>query len=171
MKVDAIVKGFDDKVAKIGWSETAKYEDGTPVAYVAIIQEFGSPAVGIPARPFIEPTVQDKSAEWIDDIGKGAKAVMRGRLSADDVLEQIGGKVAGEIRQAIENVNSPALSPVTLLLRKWKREGTKITFADVKRARQQVASGDYDISGVNSDPLTDTGHMIATLTNWTGKPE
>ena len=27
---------------KVGWGESAKYEDGTPVAYVAAIQEYGS---------------------------------------------------------------------------------------------------------------------------------
>lgn len=166
-RVKELVQGFEGKTAKIGWMESARYEDGTPVAYVATIQEYGAPSVGIPPRPFIEPTVQDKQAEWIDDLGRGAVAVMRGRMGADDVLEQVGAKVAGEIRQAIENVTSPALSPVTLLLRKWRREGQMITGATVAEARRQVASGDYDTGGVNSDPLTDSGTMIATIRNWT----
>lgn len=35
------LKELDGKVAKAGWFETSKYEDGTPVAYIAAIQEFG----------------------------------------------------------------------------------------------------------------------------------
>lgn len=36
------IKELDGKVAKAGWFESSKYEDGTPVAYVASIQEFGA---------------------------------------------------------------------------------------------------------------------------------
>lgn len=41
--IDKLVKKLaKDKVtSKVGWFEGAKYEDGTPVAYVASIQEFG----------------------------------------------------------------------------------------------------------------------------------
>lgn len=40
-KIDAIGEGFANREAKIGWFPGARYEDGTPVAYVAAIQEFG----------------------------------------------------------------------------------------------------------------------------------
>ena len=36
--------------AKVGWFENAKYSDGTPVAYIASIQEFGYPEGNIPPR-------------------------------------------------------------------------------------------------------------------------
>lgn len=35
------VAGIGKKVAKTGWFESAKYEDGTPVAYIASIHEYG----------------------------------------------------------------------------------------------------------------------------------
>ena len=47
---------------KVGWFEGAKYEDGTPVAYVAAIQEYGF--VNIPPRSFMRTTVQEKKEAW-----------------------------------------------------------------------------------------------------------
>lgn len=35
------VDGIDQKISKAGWFASSKYEDGTPVAYVASIHEFG----------------------------------------------------------------------------------------------------------------------------------
>lgn len=35
------LQGLGNKVAKAGWFESSKYEDGTPVAYIASIHEFG----------------------------------------------------------------------------------------------------------------------------------
>ena len=37
----ARVKDLDGKVGKAGWFHTSRYADGTPVAYIAAIQEFG----------------------------------------------------------------------------------------------------------------------------------
>lgn len=161
---------FDGQVAKVGWFESAQYEDGTPVAFVATIQEFGAPAARIPPRPFFRPTIDEKSQEWVDSVAKGARAVAAGRLSATQVLEAVGQKAAGDVRYTISRVNSPALSPVTLLLRKWRREGKRITGKTVGAAAAAVAAG-ADVSGVPSDPLRDSGYMLATLTSVVGADE
>ena len=57
---DRVPDEFENMVAQIGFPSGNNYEDGTPVAYVAAIQEFGAPAVNIPARPFMQPTVRQK---------------------------------------------------------------------------------------------------------------
>ncbi|MDL2105264.1 hypothetical protein QQJ69_19235, partial [Proteus mirabilis] len=44
------------KRLSVGFFEHSKYPDGTPIAYVASIQELGYPAGGIPPRPFLRPT-------------------------------------------------------------------------------------------------------------------
>lgn len=161
---------FDGQVAKVGWFPSAKYEDGTPVAQVAMIQEFGAPAARIPPRPFFRPTIDEKKAEWVDSVAKGARAVAAGRMSAYQVLEAVGQKAAGDVRYTISRVDSPPLSPVTLLLRKWRREGKKITGKTVGQAAAAVAAG-ADVSGVPSQPLNDTGLMLATLTSVVGREE
>ena len=161
---------FDGQVAKIGWFESAKYEDGTPVAYVASIQEYGAPAAAIPPRPFFIPTIEEKKEEWSNSVAKGAKAVIAGRRSATQVLEAVGLKAAGDVRYTISQVRSPPLSKITLLLRKWRREGRKITGKTVGEAADAVAAN-ADVSGVPSQPLNDTGYMITTLTSVVGADE
>lgn len=154
---------FDNQEARIGWFPSAKYEDGTHVAQAAMINEFGAPAAGIPARPFFRPTIDDKRSEWTQSIAKGAKAVVAGRMSATQVLDAVGQKAAGDVRYTISQVRTPALSPITLMLRKWRREGKKISGKTVGAAAAAVAAGE-SVSGVPDQPLNDTGLMITTLT-------
>lgn len=39
---EMLVRGMHGVEGKVGWNETAKYPNGTPVAYVMAIQEFGA---------------------------------------------------------------------------------------------------------------------------------
>ena len=170
-KLDAIPEQFANKEAKVGWFDSAKYEDGTPVAYVALIQEKGAPAAGVPARPFIQPTVDKKSHEWTKAIADGAKAVLAGRSTADDVLSVVGAVAAGDIQKQIASNAVEALSPTTVLLRKWRREGKVITGKTVGEAAAAVKADPSLINGVNADPLQDTGTLSDTITHQVGAPQ
>ena len=57
-------KEFENMVAQVGIPSGIQYEDGTDVAFVAAIHEFGAPAANIPARPFIMPTVAEQKDQW-----------------------------------------------------------------------------------------------------------
>ena len=140
--------GFQNKVAKVGWFPSAQYPDsegGLKVAEVAIIQELGAPAANIPARPFLMPTIESEGKKWAENIQKGARAVMRGATTADNVLQIVGAQAAGDIRKAISEVRSPPLAPSTLAKRRS--------------------------DGYTDQPLNRTGLMIATCTNVVGAPE
>lgn len=63
-RIRLLLAGVTNKVGKVGFFPSSKYEDGTPVAYVAIIQEFGSPEQGIPPRSFMRTTIAEKQNEW-----------------------------------------------------------------------------------------------------------
>lgn len=169
--LDRIPEQFADQEAKVGWFPTAKYEDGTPVAYVALIQEKGAPEVGIPARPFMGPAVEAHKEEWVQGISSGVQAVVRGTATAQDVLEAVGLAAVGDIQSQIETGAHQPLSPTTILLRKWAREGRTITGKVVGEAAAAVAAHPELIQGVNADPLRDTGLMVATITNTVGKSE
>ena len=56
--LDRVPEEFDGMVAQVGFPSGINYEDGTNVAYVATIQEFGAPEANIPPRPFMRPTVK-----------------------------------------------------------------------------------------------------------------
>lgn len=132
-----------------GWFDSAKYEDGTPVAYVATIQEFGSPAQGIESRSFQRVTLAAKQEEYGELMGKGARAVMAGKLTARKMLDAFGLQVAGDMRKTIAEGDFKGLSDSTIRA----------------RARRRGVS----VESVNTDPLRDSNLMVNTLVNQTRK--
>jgi hypothetical protein len=168
--MEDIPEAFAADVAQAGWFPSAKYEDGTPVAYVASIQEYGSPGNGIPPRSFMRTTITDKKGDWVRAMAEGMRAAIRGEIQPEQVLEQVGMLMASDMQTAIETGAFAPLSPITLMLRKWRREGRTITGKTVGDAAAAVAAGE-DYSGVPTDPLRDTGLMIATLTSAVGPAE
>lgn len=119
----------------------------------------------------MKPAVQEHSKEWGQLMGDGARAVLHGKTTADAVLEGVGMAAVGDIQATIEAGGFKPLSPTTILLRKWRREGRKITGAVVGEAAAEVAEHPELIAGVNADPLRDSGLMVATLTSAVGEAE
>lgn len=145
-QLEIALKNLQGKIGKVGWFEKSKYEDGTPVAYVAAIQEYGSPINNIPPRPTMRPTITAKQNEWRKIAETGAKRVLAGTATAGDVMEGIGLAAAGDVRKAISVLTEPPLSERTIENRRRKR-------ADKKTI------------GSLTKPLIDTGIMLGTLTN------
>ncbi|EBI3714160.1 hypothetical protein DPU05_14780 [Salmonella enterica subsp. enterica serovar Teddington] len=128
------------KQAKVGWFESAKYEDGTPVAYVAAINELGPNA-----RPFMRPTIQERTQVW-KAVGKqGAKRVINGEAGAGQMFEMLGLQASGDIAKTISSITTPPLSPRTIAARQAKMANGKTI-------------GNLD------KPLVETGLMINSLT-------
>lgn len=162
-KLEAIAKELKGKKLEVGFRAGDNYEDGTPVAYVAAIQEFGAPARSIPPRPFFRPAIADHKAEWVQNFAALAQKVIRGEISGDDAFDAVGIQAAIDIQAEIAKVNSPELSLITVLLRKWKKEGREITGATVGEAARAIAAGE-DPGGDNK-PLNASGKMLASVTH------
>jgi hypothetical protein len=168
VKLGAIHKQFSDRVVQVGFPKGANYDDGTPVAYVAAIQEFGAPAAKIPPRPFFAPAIKDNEAKWVKSIRGNIAQVTKGNMTADGVLEAVGMVAVGDIHASIENVNSPALSPVTVLLRKWKLVDKRtITGKTVGEAAAAVKAG-VNV-GSNNKPLQATGYLLTSVVSKVNK--
>lgn len=147
---------------RVGFLEDGKESDGTPSAMVAAIQEFGAPSKGIPPRPFFRTMIKANEDSWGDDLAAILKANdYRARIS----LDQMGAEMAAQLRQSIIDMNEPALSPVTLLLReRFGNNPGEITFADVMKAREDIAAGVVpQVTGTQSKPLEWTGEMLANV--------
>jgi hypothetical protein len=140
------LEGVGDKVGKVGFFPSSKYEDGTPVAYVATIQEYGAPAQGIPATGFMRSTVETKQGEWRGIAQQGARAMIAGNATGAQVLEAIGLKAAGDIRYTIAKVNSPPLAASTIAAR-LRRRADKSTVGGLTKR------------------LVDTGTLLNAVTN------
>lgn len=145
-QVRIAVEGLGDTAGKVGYFESSKYPDGTPVAYVAAIQEFGADEQGIPARPTMRPTIAAQSPEWARQFGAGARAVVQGKTTAPKVMEAVGMLAAGDVRKAIAELSAPPLAESTVAARRRR-------YADKKT------------KGNLSKPLVDTAVMVNALTH------
>lgn len=141
-----LLSNVTDKVGKVGFFDTSKYEDGTPVAYVATIHEYGSPEQGIPPRPFMRTTVETKQTEWKAIATQGAKAMLAGNATGVQVLEAIGLKAAGDLRRAISQINTPPLKEATV-------------------AARRRGKADKQTTGSLTKPLVDTGTMLNAVSS------
>lgn len=150
------------KKVDVGFMSGADYPDGTPVAYVAATQNFGAPEVSIPARPFFTQTVDAGRAKWGKKLGAVLKAAdYKGTLA----FRRMGEAMGDELRESIIKTHSPALSPVTLMLRKmYGNQPQEITGKSVGWAAARVAEGKKGATGTQAKPLIWTGHMLNSIT-------
>lgn len=96
---------------KVGFLEKSKYPDGTPVAMIAAINEYGAPSRAQPPRPFFRRMIADKQGEWPEAI---AKLLRANDLDAVKTLDLAGAAIAGQLRQSIRDLRDPPLAPSTI---------------------------------------------------------
>lgn len=136
------LKTLDKKQLKVGWIKDVRYENGTSVAQVAQVHEFGNMAKNIAPRPFMRPTVFENENEWKQNLKDGSNAVLAEKTTIQNLFTVFGEKVAGQIKKKIESIFSPPLSPKTLAARR--------------------AKGNF-----SDKPLIDTSLMISSITHQT----
>ncbi|MDB5777606.1 MAG: hypothetical protein JWP38_3739 [Herbaspirillum sp.] len=146
---------------KVGFLEGARYPDGTPVAMVAAIQNFGAPGVGIPPRPFFSDMIKEKNPEWAPSIGK---LLVANDYDAAKALDLMGERIGEDLQQAIIDTDAPALSKTTLMLRKMRSQDQSLVVsgATVGEAAARVAAGE-SVGGVSTKVLDDSGHMLNSV--------
>lgn len=165
-KLKAALEEISKKVSSaasvdVGFLPDATYPDGTPVAMVAAIQEFGAPGAGIPPRPFFRKMIGQNSPQWPKMLGS---LLQYNDMDAAKSLGQIGVEMEGELRESIVDLLEPELSPVTLMLRKMRRDDPNlvVTGKTVGEAAARVAAGE-SYGGVSTKPLVDTGHLLNSI--------
>ncbi|WP_371432429.1 hypothetical protein [Novosphingobium sp.] len=141
----------------VGFLEGATYPDGTSVATVAAINNFGAPEAGIPARPFFSDMIQQHKGEWSDTFASVLKSC---DYDTDQALELMGTGMMGQLSDAIINTQSPPNSEVTNLLKQRFPTGDGVTFADVQQARRDVAAGATAPAG---KPLSWSGNLLHSV--------
>lgn len=163
-KLAEIAKQIEGKhKLRVGFLENAYYPtgDGEPVtaAQTAFWLNYGHQ--GTPPRPFFTDLIRDKQDSWGDALGR---LLVQNDFDVDLSLQQMGEGIAGQIRQAIIDLSSPALSPVTLMLRKMLKDNPnlEITGATVGEAAARVAAGE-DYSGVSTKVGVASGHMLNSV--------
>ena len=115
---------------------SGNYEDGTPIVVIGAVQEFGSADGRVPERSFLRVPLRQNQ----DNIKKGfaalSRQVVKGEISAFQMLDQMGARAVGYCQEAIETGISPANRPSTI-----KRKGSAtplINDGDLKGAITHV---------------------------------
>ena len=93
-------------------------------AALGYIQEFGSPAANIPARPFLRPGIQGALPAIIEQLRRGAKRAMAmppDPNAADQALHAAGIVAQREVRRYVVAGVMPPLSPRTLAARRNRK--------------------------------------------------
>lgn len=124
----------DGGTLRVGFLEGATYPDGTPVALVAAVNEFGRPDRNQPPRPFFRAMIAEKQKDWPRALGAVAK---NNDYDIDKTLGQMGEGIKGQLQESIRNLDSPVLSPVTVA-----RKGFEKPLVDTGHMMNSV---DYEV--------------------------
>lgn len=148
---------------RVGFMADATYPNGTLIAMVAAIQNYGAPRRKIPARPFFSNMVRDKSPGWPSAIRKNLKT---NNYDTELALKAMGLGIESQLRDAIINTNSPPLSPITVMLRGMRANDSslKVTGRTVGIAAARVRAGKTNY-GASTKPLVDSGDMLNAVTS------
>jgi hypothetical protein len=132
-KLEQALKEIAKKVTNastlgVGFLEGATYPDGTSVALVAAVNNYGS--ADIPARPFFTRMVKEGQEHWADDIGK---LLPLHDYDARETLDLMGEKLKGELVQSITDQVYAPLKPSTV-----KAKGFATTLVDTSHMKNSV---------------------------------
>jgi hypothetical protein len=101
----------------VGFLEGATYPDGTPVALVAAVQNFGSRTV--PPRPFFDQMVADHKDEWPKVLGN---LLMQTKYDPVKALNLLGFAMRGELQKSIILAPGPPLAAATIKRKGFDKE-------------------------------------------------
>ena len=131
-----------------GGKKDKRKDEGPDNSVLGYIHEKGSPAMNIPARPFLVPGVSEAKA----DIAKGMKTAMQAALHDDMrevkvILEQTGLKTVASVKSYMQSADFEPLKPSSIR----NRNRSRMT----KGKRESEAK--LDSAGIK--PLINTGQL------------
>ena len=104
---------------RVGFLEGATYPDGTPVAMIAAIHEYGAPSRNIPSRPFFRQMIRKNAKDWPDTL---AKLLVANDLRTDIALDQMGFKIKDQLQQEIFDFVGVPLKPATIVRKGFDKQ-------------------------------------------------
>lgn len=137
------IKDMENIEARVGWFDSTRYPDGTPVAGIAVVQEFGTEDLTIPPRSFMRTTQAERKPEWDKVMSQGFTKIMKGKMTSEQLITLIAVMARGDVDKKISLIFAPPLQTSTIKARA-RRAGKKPKIISIK-------------------PLHDTGYLQATL--------
>jgi len=109
-------------------------KDGTPLAVVAAVHEFGYPEGRIPERSFLRTGVREGANKFKSMNEANLRAVVQGTKTVDQSMDMLGLAAAAEVQRKIRRGPFEELKPATIAAR--KRQFGKTS------SKPLIASGD-----------------------------
>jgi len=122
-----------DKTLLVGVPAGAKEADGTSLAMVAAVHEFGSPERGIPERSFIRSAIAGNIHGIKSINAHSIKRMVDGTLDENTALGRLGLYVVAKIQQQIVDGSFAPLAPSTI-----KRKGSDKPLIDTGQLRASI---------------------------------
>lgn len=92
----------------------APREGVTNNATIAAVHELGAPTRGIPARPFLIPTIQNNSQKYVELMAQGFRNAMADGTDPDVVYEKIGLQASSDVKDYIVSGSFAPLKQKTI---------------------------------------------------------
>ncbi|RQZ31540.1 hypothetical protein DIE14_01085 [Burkholderia sp. Bp9017] len=122
-------------------STAGRKDDGEPLsnAEIGYIQETGSPANNIPARPHLVPGVQDAQPKFEPQLQKGVEAALDGDLEqVQRRLNMAGIAAQNSVRAKVNSNITPELAESTLEARRRRGVTRENTLVDTGQYRNSI---------------------------------
>ena len=113
LDIKNMAKKLDKMKTQVGFFSSAKYEDGTSVAEVAMTNEYGVPQKGQPPRPFMRQALK-RSGEWKKTFDFMVKKDFSRGGDFKAPFDTLGLVVQGDIKTSIKELTAPALAQSTI---------------------------------------------------------
>lgn len=104
-------KRFRNRQVSVGFQNGATEDDGTPVALVAALNEYGVPSHNQPPRPFMRRAINKNDKKWARQFANGMKNTAG---DVGRVFALMGEIIATDISQEIIDLKSPPLAESTV---------------------------------------------------------
>ncbi|MDG9888175.1 MULTISPECIES: hypothetical protein [Pseudomonas] len=93
---------------------SGSYEDGLTIATVAAVNNFGSADGRIPARPFLQPAIEDGAPMYRRLAEVMLPRVLSGEMEMRTLMEQMGNLAEGHVKQYITDLRVPKNADSTI---------------------------------------------------------
>ena len=119
-QVEQAMKGLAQRLDReqrvlVGVPEgSGSYEDGLTIATIAAVNNFGSADGRIPARPFLQPPVEEGAPMYRRLAEVMLPRVLSGEMEMRTLLEQMGNLAEGHVKQYITDLRVPKNADSTI---------------------------------------------------------
>lgn len=126
--------GADKSVVKVGIPSERKHQpDGTPLAMIGAVHEFGLPTRGIPERSFLRAGLRHAREQLIRLNRISLVRIVKGDMTVQRALGLMGNMAAGAVKKEIREGDFESLQPATI-----KRKGSSKPLIDKGQLVQSI---------------------------------